>query len=252
LPVTSEPVDLAEMYSHDVRQPDGRPFVRVNTVSALDGTVAIGGRSGDVSGPADRSVFRALRSLADVVLVGAGTVRAERYGPVKLPDDVQQTRLGRGQRALPRLAVVTRRVDLDFESQIFGGDVERPIVIAPGTADLGTLTRARLVADVLTSGSETIDFLSALGALADQGMRHVLCEGGPRLNASLVDASLVDEVCLTFSPKLAVGVGEGLVRGWLNRDSADQGGLPSPALIGLRLVHVLEQDGFLFLRMRTS
>ena len=153
LPEATDQVDLVEMYSREVRPPDGRPFVRVNMVSTLDGAIALGGRAGEISGPADRAVFFVLRSLADLVLVGAGTVRAENYGPVKLPEDVQLTRVGRGQSPLPRLAVVTHRVDLDFGSRLFVGSSERPIVIAPGGADARVLAEARLVADVVESGT---------------------------------------------------------------------------------------------------
>jgi riboflavin-specific deaminase-like protein len=252
LPEANDQVDLVEMYSRDLRHPQGRPFVRVNMVTTLDGAIALGGRARVISGPADRSLFFVLRSLADIVLVGAATVRAENYGPVKLSEDVQQARLGRGQSPLPRLAVVTHRVDLDFGSRLFVGSSQRPIVIAPEGADPRALAEARLVADVVAAGTETVDLASALASLGDQGIRHILCEGGPTLNESLVEASLVDEFCLTFSPKLAPGAGEGLVRGWLAGHTADRAGRRVGRLMDLGLVHVLEQDGFLFLRLRTS
>jgi riboflavin biosynthesis pyrimidine reductase len=252
LPEATNQVDLVETYSRELRLPDGRPFVRVNMVSTLDGAIALGGRAGQISGPADRSLFFALRSLADLVLVGAGTARAENYGPVKLAEDVQQARLERGQSPLPRLAVVTHRVDLDFGSRLFLGSSPRPIIIAPGGAHPGALAKARLVADVLATATETVDLPAALSGLGDQGIGHILCEGGPTLNESLVAASLVDEFCLTLSPKLAPGAGEGLVRGWLGNHTAGPIAQPVAGLMGLGLVHVLEQDGFLFLRLRTS
>jgi len=252
LPEATDQVDLAEMYSREVRPPDGRPFVRVNMVSTLDGAIALGGRAGEISGPADRALLFVLRSLADLVLVGAGTVRAENYGPVKLPEGVQQTRVGRGQSPLPRLAVVTQRVDLDFGSRLFVGSSQRPIVIAPRGADARALEKARLVADVVVSGTETVDLPSAMAALGDSGISHILCEGGPNLNASLVAASLVDELCLTLSPKLALGKAQGLVRGWLENHTAGLIGQPVAGLMALGLVHVLEEDGFLFLRLRSG
>ena len=193
LPEATNQVDLVETYSRELRLPDGRPFVRVNMVSTLDGAIALGGRAGQISGPADRSLFFALRSLADLVLVGAGTARAENYGPVKLAEDVQHARLERGQSPLPRLAVVTHRVDLDFGSRLFLGSSPRPIIIAPGGAHPGALAKARLVADVLATATETVDLPAALSGLGDLGIRHILCEGGPTLNESLVAASLVDE-----------------------------------------------------------
>jgi riboflavin biosynthesis pyrimidine reductase len=114
------------------------------------------------------------------------------------------------------------------------------------------LAKARLVADVLATATETVDLPAALSGLGDLGIRHILCEGGPTLNESLVAASLVDEFCLTLSPKLAPGAGEGLVRGWLGNHTAGPIAQPVAGLMGLGLVHVLEQDGFLFLRLRTS
>jgi riboflavin-specific deaminase-like protein len=252
LPEATDHVDLVEVYSRDVRSPSGRPFVRVNMVSTLDGAIALGGRAGQISGPADRSLFFVLRALADVVLVGAGTVRAENYGPVKLPEDVQQTRVRRGQSALPRLAVVTHRVDLDFGSRLFAAGSARPIVIAPGGADPQALDKARLVSDVLASGTESVDLPSALAELGDLGARYILCEGGPTLNQGLVEKSLVDEFCITLSPKLVVGGGDGLVRGWLENPTAGPVGQNPSRLVELGLVHVLEEDGFLFLRVRTS
>jgi riboflavin-specific deaminase-like protein len=252
LPEATNQVDLVEMYSREVRLPGTRPFVRVNMVTTLDGVIALDGRAGQISGPADRSVFFVLRSLADAVLVGAGTVRAENYGPLKLSEDAQKTRVERGQSPLPRLAVVTQRVDLDFGSRLFAETSRRPIVIAPEGTDPGALAAARLVADVVVAGEQTVDLHSALATLGAHGIGHILCEGGPTLNERLVAASLVDEFCLTLSPKLAPGAGEGLVRGWLGDHN---GGLTGPAATGpidLDLVHVLEQDGFLFLRLRTS
>lgn len=240
------------MYSRDLQLPRYRPFVRVNMVSTVDGAIAFSGRAGDISGPADRALFLVLRSLADTVLVGAGTARAERYGPAKIPEEVQRARQGRGQSPVPQIAVVTQRLDLDFESRLFSGGGQRPIVIAPGAADAGRLERARQVADVVTAGTDRVDLPAALGALATRGARHIVCEGGPTLNASLVAASLVDELCLTLSPRLAIGEGDGLVRGWLGGHSSGPGGQHPVHLAELGLVHVLEEDGFLFLRLRTS
>jgi riboflavin biosynthesis pyrimidine reductase len=101
------------------------------------------------------------------------------------------------------------------------------------------------------SGTETVDLPSALAALGDEGISHILCEGGPNLNASLVAGSLVDELCLTLSPKLALGTGQGLVRGWLENHTAPIGQAVA-GLVALGLVHVLEEDGFLFLRLRSA
>ena len=99
-----------------------------------------------------------------------------------------------------------------------------------------------------------MDLSSALAALAERGIHHVLCEGGPRLNTGLAEAQLVDDLCLTLSPKLAGGVGAGPLGGWLS--GGQTGGErsistpPVTKLLELGLVHVLEEESFLFLRLR--
>jgi riboflavin biosynthesis pyrimidine reductase len=231
-------------------------------VSTLDGAVAFSGRAGRLGGPGDKLLFSVLRSLADVVLVGAGTVRVERYGPPRIPLEAQEIRRGRGQAPLPTIAVVTQSGALDWGSRLFTGEGPRPIVIAAGSTRPEALADAAGVADVLTTGTGAVDLRSALEALGDRGLTHVLCEGGPTLNTGLAAAQLVDELCLTLSPKLAGCVGDGLAGGWLASSSnmwlplsaateeRTFGGQPLTQLLDLDLAHVLEEDSFLFLRMR--
>ncbi len=265
------------MYSRGVEVPAGRPFVRLNMISTLDGATTFAGRSGGLGGPADRLVFAVLRSLSDVVLVGAGTARAEHYGPVKLPPEVQSMRQARGQSAVPLIAIVTRSLNLDWESSLFRAGlsgplvpgpvvprpvVPRPVVIAPGNSDADDLARAAEVADVLTTGTSEVDLPAALTALRQRGLRHVLCEGAHRLNTNLVAAQLVDELCLTLSPKLAGSIAGGLFAGGpaSTRFRISPGVAsgerrlpivePFPRLLDVGLVHVLEADGYLFLRLR--
>jgi riboflavin biosynthesis pyrimidine reductase len=269
LPASPTAVDALDCYSRDVVVPPGRPFVRVNMISTLDGAVAFAGRSGPIGGAADRALFVALRSLADVVLVGAGTVRAENYGRARLPSALQALRAERGQAPLPAVAVVTRGGRLDWGGRLFTGAGEGPLplVIMPSgalTAEDARLAQGR--AEVVEAGGAgTVDIALALAALAQRGARHVLCEGGPGLNTSLMAAGAVDEICLTLSPTLAGCVGGDLVGGWLgsgtewlSRTSPDRAGAPTdqegvPPLTELGqfdLVHVLEEDGFIFLRHR--
>ena len=261
LPLPSDRVNLFEAYSSGVPHTHLGPFVRVNMISSLDGAIAVGGRSGGLGGPGDKLLFAVLRSLCDVVLVGAGTARIERYGPVELPEDIQMARDQRGQARCPPIAVVTQSLDLDWGSRLFAPRSPRTIVIAPGSADAATLARAREVADVLTTGAASVDLPSAVQALAAEGMHHVLCEGGPTLNTSLAAAGLVDELCLTLSPQLAGSVGGVLMGGWLGsggfwlaRTHASGERVfrsqPLTQLVKLELAHVLEEDSYLFLRLR--
>jgi riboflavin biosynthesis pyrimidine reductase len=261
LPLPSDRVNLFEAYSSDLQNAELGSFVRVNMISSLDGAIAVGGRSGGLGGPADKLLFAVLRSLCDVVLVGAGTARIERYGPVELPEDIQLAREERGQAHLPPIALVTRSLDIDWGSRLFASRCPRTIVIAPGSADAAKLARAREVADVLTAGAGSVDLPSAVQALAAEGMRHILCEGGPTLNAGLAAAGLVHELCLTLSPQLAGSVGGVLTGGWLGsggvwlaRTHASGERIfrsqPLTQLVKLELAHVLEEDSYLFLRLR--
>ncbi|MDZ7733711.1 MAG: dihydrofolate reductase family protein [Acidimicrobiia bacterium] len=132
----------------------GRPWILVNMVASTDGATTIAGRSGGLGGPADREVFRALRGVADVILVAAGTVRAERYGPPKVTDDVRARRETRGQSPVPRLAVVTREIDLDLGAPVFTESDPPPIVITGGGADRARRTEvARAGIDLVLAGT---------------------------------------------------------------------------------------------------
>ncbi|HEV2368778.1 MAG TPA: dihydrofolate reductase family protein, partial [Acidimicrobiales bacterium] len=142
-------MDLVRAYE----VPDGvgrdRPFVRANMISSIDGSITVGGRSGRLGGPADRNLFMLLRSLADVVLVGAGTARAERYGPARLSADHRARRVERGQAPVPVLAVVTASGQLDWASPFFTEAEVRPIVFTASGGDERNRAEAEAVADVV-------------------------------------------------------------------------------------------------------
>jgi riboflavin biosynthesis pyrimidine reductase len=177
------------------RSPTGdRPWLAVNMVATADGAIAVGGRSGPLGGPADKLVFHTLRAAADVVLVGAATVRAEGYGPARPRPDGSPG---------PRIAVVTRSGDLDPSARLFsGGD---PIVVTCDACPDDRRAALEEVADVVVAGAAVVDPAVAVDALAERGARVVLCEGGPTLNGQLIGAGLVDEWCLTVSPLLTAG-----------------------------------------------
>ncbi len=262
-PEATERVNLVEMYSRDMRARNLQSMVRVNMISTLDGATSFGGRSGPLGGPGDKLLFSVLRSLADVVMVGAGTARAEHYGPVKLPAEVQRMREARGQPPVPPIAVVTRSLNINWESSLFRGGEPRPIVITPDTAGAEAAAAAGPRAEVVMAGAGGVDLRAALAALAQRGMHHVLCEGGPQLNHSLAVAELVDDLCLTLSPKLAGSGGDGLLSGGPGNSGQWMAGReasgvttfrdrPFARLLDLRLVHVLEEESFLFLRLSPS
>ena len=238
LPTPSDQVDLLGAYAPSEVAPD-RPFVRCNMISSIDGAIAVEGRSGMLGGPADRRVFGTLRSLADVILVGAGTVRAEGYGPARTDPGLRPERERRGQTAVPPIAVVTSSANLDWSAPFFTAAEARPLVVTSPEGAGRAGERARDVADVVVAGGGQVELAAVVAALHARGMRHVLCEGGPALNAELAHAGLLDELCLTMAPRLVGGAGPRVLAGEELRPPAD-----------LEVVQLLEEDGFLFYRLR--
>jgi riboflavin biosynthesis pyrimidine reductase len=210
-----------------------------NMVGGLDGSAAVRGRVGALSGGADAELFRRMRALADVVLVGAETVRRERYGPVRLPEPDRAARAATGRPPVPRVAIVTRSLDLDPGLPLLAAADDggrRPLVITTGDADPARVDRLSPSADVVVAGEHRVDIAEMLGHLGARGHRVVLCEGGPTLLGEVVEADLLDELCLTLSPVM--------------------GGDPLPMattpaggrLVRFRLVHAATADDALFLR----
>jgi len=215
LPDGADDVGLAEAYAEPARRRvDGRPWLLVNMIASLDGAIALGERSGGLGGPADQRVFFHLRNLADVIIVGAGTARAEGYGPPRRP----------GQ----RIGVVTRRADLDWTMPLF----------TSGAGFVITTEEARAVpVDAIRAGHGQVDLPAALGQLDGD---VALCEGGPSLNGDLLAVDAIDEWCLTVAPLLAGGAA----------GRAAVSATEHPA--GFQLAQLLTEDGFLFLRALRS
>lgn len=239
LPAGPDGPDLLRLYGDvDRTPPDGRPWVLLNMVASADGATAVEGRTAHLGGAADKAVFGIIRTLADAILVGAGTARAEGYHPPRVPSgDAAAARAARGQAPRPRLAVVSRRLDLD-PTLPFLDDDPPPWLVT--TEQPPADAHARLAGRVETvhAGHASVDLGLALVRLGERGVRVVLCEGGPTLNAELTAHDLVDELCLTIAPHL-VGGGTDRIVGPAP---------PVPAVRDLRLAHVLEADDHLLLR----
>jgi riboflavin biosynthesis pyrimidine reductase len=201
-----EPVtDLLAPYRVDRRARDGdRCWVMANMVGGLDGTAAVGGRVGALSHGADAELFRLMRAVADVVLVGAETVRREGYGPVRLPEEHCRERVECGRAATPPLAIVSRSLRLDWDAEVFtrAGADSPTIVVTCAAAAGADLDRARAAGPVVVAGDERVDLADALAQLRALGHEVVLCEGGPTLLGELAAAGLLDELCLTVSPMM--------------------------------------------------
>lgn len=171
-------------------------------VAGLDGTAAVGGRVGSLSTAPDQALFRRMRQIADVVLVGAETVRREGYGSVRLAEEAQEQRRRLGQSATPPLALVSRSLAFDWTAKVFADapDDARTHVITCEAADPGRRAEAQQHAEVIVAGDDRVEPAAAMRALADLGRRVVLCEGGPTWLGELVAADRLDELCLSVAP----------------------------------------------------
>jgi riboflavin biosynthesis pyrimidine reductase len=219
---------LAEAY----RLPPGRS-VRMDFIASLDGSIAVGGVSQGLQSPGDQRVFRTLRALADVVLVGHGTASKEGYGPVGPDSTLGRLRVRLGRPATLPIAVVSRRASLAPGDRLA---VPGTLLVTCAAAEAGR--RAALAdegVEVLICGADDVDLRRALDALAERGLEQVTCEGGPQLLRTALDAGVVDELDLTIAPAL-VGSAARLV------DRALGG------VVRTELRQLLEEDGVLFAR----
>uniref|UniRef100_UPI0035619042 dihydrofolate reductase family protein n=1 Tax=Nocardioides sp. TaxID=35761 RepID=UPI0035619042 len=221
--------------------PSERRWVRAMMVTTLDGAAAgPDGLSGSISGEADKLVFDAVRRHADAVLIGAGTMRAERYGPMRAKSEDAQARQDQGLAPAPRLAIVSASLDLPWNEPVFAESALRPLILTNPGGDPALVAAAAQFCDVVPV--DLADPSAILEALTDLGLRRIVCEGGPTLLSDLVDAGLVDEADITLSPTMAG-----------TRQSPETRGFTS--VVGFELVQVLTEDGFLmgrYLRPRSS
>jgi riboflavin-specific deaminase-like protein len=231
-------VDASELESI-YRYPDplNRPYVRLNFVCSANGKVAVDGRSADLGSEADRLVFGRLRQLADVILVSAGTVRADGYRGARSWQALRARRRERGQLEVAPIAVVTASADLDVDGPLFTDAWVPPLVLTVKSAPPANIARlADAGAEVLVVGDERAQVSKILDALASRSLYRILCEGGPPLFGALITADAVDELCLTLAP--CVG-GSGQI-------STD---IPN-SVRAMRLESVLTDDGALLIRYR--
>jgi riboflavin biosynthesis pyrimidine reductase len=205
---------------------DGPPRCVAVMIATLDGRAAIGGRSVGLGHPADRALLRELRTQADAVLVGTGTLAAERYATL-LDDDQRARRLAQGLPAHPLVATWSRTLDLPIDVPVFAEEATPVAVYTSSDADGPPGIDVRRVAGL---ADIPVD-------LAARGMPVVSCEGGPRLLRELAAAGVIDELLLTVAPLLAAGDAPSILEG---------AALAEPARLALRSVH--RADDHLFLR----
>jgi riboflavin-specific deaminase-like protein len=219
--------------------PEGteRPRVLVNMIASADGKAAVGGRTAALGSAADRSLFHGLRGRVDAVLAGAGTVRAERYGPMVREAQGRRRRRERGLDDQPLACVVSASLELRPDLPLLADSSSRVVVITPSDAELAPC--AATVDYVRANAGGRLDLPGALRELrARYGVRTVVCEGGPNLNSQLLADGVLDELLLSIAPRVAGG-GESLTI---------VAGRPLERLAELKLRWLLEAEGFLFAR----
>jgi riboflavin-specific deaminase-like protein len=220
------------------RAPDDRPYVINNMVATADGRAAIEGRAGPIGDDYDRALFLRLRTQADCILAGAGTIRAERYGHLVREPALRAAREAEGLEAEPLACVLTRTMNLPWDTSLWT-DPDSRVALYTSSARNPPPSAATVTVHRMDEAELTVD--RVLRSLrANHGVRSVLCEGGPTVNRELLQAGVLDELFLAVEPKLV-------------------GGGPAPTIVGapplmppgrLELVSILEGDGSLFLRYR--
>jgi riboflavin-specific deaminase-like protein len=212
---------------------EDRPFVAVNFAATVDGRATIGGVSGPIGSRTDTAMLAGLRTRFDAVMIGAGTMRAERYGRLIASQEQRERR----ERLLlphdPLMVIVSGRLDLPWDAPLFTDGSGRVLIFTASEAEPPEIATSLRV--VRHEGF--VDLAAALYHLRhERGIRALLCEGGPSLHAELEGGGMVDDLFLTIAPKLAGGVAPRILEGEL------------PAVAELELAWLLEEDGELFAR----
>lgn len=203
------PDDLAQLYAFPPQL--DAPWVRANFVSSIDGAATSGNLSEGLGTPADKAVFLLLRELADVIVVGAGTARAENYGGARTDPGRRRAFHERGigghpDGAPPPIAVVTASAVLEPDARLLTDTRVPPLIITTTAAPADRKQRlADAGAEVIEAGDIAVTPHGLLRALRARGLLRVLTEGGPQLFGELLTADVVDELCLTTAPLLVGG-----------------------------------------------
>lgn len=212
-----------------------RPFIAANMVTSLDGRASVAGGSTGLGGPTDSELLLGLRTRFDAVLIGAGTLRAEGYGPIVRDPAIRERREAAGLEACPVAVILTRSGDLPFDCGLFTEGIGRVMIVTESFDRLPAL--ATPVEVVRPEGGDSV--AAAVEHLHGQGIGSILCEGGPDVLGQLISAGLLDELFLTFTP---------VVTGEEDAPRVVEGMTGGP--VGFELVDLLTADGDLFTRYR--
>ncbi|WP_026550271.1 pyrimidine reductase family protein [Arthrobacter sp. Br18] len=213
------------------------PYLRFNFVAAADGAATSNGLSAGLGNDGDKRIFGLLRRLADIILVGAGTIRAEGYGGSLVDDEGQAWRTARGLAPHPAVGIISGSLNLDPSSGLFARSPVRPLIFTGASAPSAQRDALSRVADVVVCGAESVETPALLEVLAGRSLPNVLCEGGPAVLGAMTASDAVDDLCLSISPVLAGGEGP--------RISVGQ----APAgPVALSLASLLTEDSALYIR----
>lgn len=197
---------LADYYSYPGDL--DRCWVRANMIASLDGGATDDGTVGGLAGPGDRALFSRMRQEADVILVGAATVRIENYAGAQMSATQRLERHRRGQAEVPPIAVVTHTADFEHDARLFTRSEVPPLILTCSDSVeeaqrcLGGLAEVLDASDRLT---DRVDPAAVLSILAGRGLLRVLTEGGPQLLSLFIEHDLIDEMCVTIAPILVGG-----------------------------------------------
>lgn len=230
---SGEPIDILDMLFSEKREREGRPWVMFNMVESVDGATAVDGGASALNDADDRALFLAMRAVADVVLMGAETIRSESVGPVRMSAEMSRHRSNAGLEGVPQMVILTRSLSLDQEARVFSDPDRRPTILTGHGVDQDRVDAISKVADVAQiddlDGNGIVNYLSAA--------KVILCEGGPTVNSVLMTAGMVDEINITMSPMLALGESKRIAHGE-----------PLQPPIDMRLDRIASGDRSLFLR----
>ncbi|MFI1004942.1 dihydrofolate reductase family protein [Streptomyces galbus] len=234
----ADPRARARWLAEEYAPPEGL-WVRAQMISSMDGASSVAGRAGGLANPSDEALFAVTRALADVIVVGAQTARSEFYGPAEPHPDLSQARTTLGRPAAAAMVVISARLDISPAL------LEQPAV--PG-ADTVVVTTRSAPADarrrieshgieVIVAGEQSVDPTQLMEKISDRGHKSVLLEGGPKLLGQFHAASILDEICLTISPRTVGGDSSRII-------------LAGESVTNWSLVSLMEDEGFLFTRYR--
>ena len=229
---------LAAYYAY----PDGldRCWVRANMLSSIDGGATDDGKSGGLAGPGDRALFARMRQEADVIVVGASTVRVENYSGAQMSASQRQDRQRRGQAEVPPIAVITHSADFEHDAKLFTRAEVPPLILTSRKTADDARRRFGALAEVIDASgpqSDRVDPAGVLDVLNRRGLRRVLTEGGPSLLGLFIEQNLLDELCVTIAPILVGGSARRIATG------------SGEAHTKMRRSHVLSDEaGYLYTR----